>query len=304
MPFPTKRILVVCTALVLLATALPVARRTASLRTVYEIDTRLWFLRLKMRGEIPQVGWPEAIRRIGPGWPRRARFDVAQEIAGSGAPCPVLWNTPFGRFWGTERDGRELDLLTLEQAVGDIYEQRNVSVRDSDVVVDVGAHLGTFTRIALQHGARLVIAVEPDPVNSACFERTFESEIADGRVRLVRAAAWHSTGSIEFEAGSASQTGHVAQSATTRAVSVRAVALDDLVRELKLGRVDFIKMDIEGAERHALKGARGLLARDKPRLAICIYHTPDDRDVIPDVVLDANGGYETFTRGGFQAYFY
>ena len=106
---------------------------------------------------------------------------------GSGAaPCPVLWETPLGQFWGTERDGRELDLLTLEQAVGDIYEQGPVSVHDSDVVIDVGAHLGTFTRIALQHGARLVVAVEPDPVNAACFVRTFASEIADGRVRLVR----------------------------------------------------------------------------------------------------------------------
>ena len=72
----------------------------------------------------------------------------------------------------------------LEQAGGDIYEQRTVSVRDSDVVIDVGAHLGTFTRIALRHGARLVVAVEPDPVNAACFERTFAPEIAGGRVRL------------------------------------------------------------------------------------------------------------------------
>ena len=36
---------------------------------------------------------------------------------------------PAGKFWGTEKDGRELDLLTLEQAVGDIYEQGPVAVR-------------------------------------------------------------------------------------------------------------------------------------------------------------------------------
>ena len=51
---------------------------------------------------------------------------------------------------------------------------------------------GTFTRIALRHGARHVVAVEPDPVNAACFARTFAPEIAGGRVRLVVAAAWHS----------------------------------------------------------------------------------------------------------------
>jgi hypothetical protein len=64
-------------------------------------------------------------------------------------------------------------------------------------------------------------------------------------------------------------------------VTVRAVTLDAVVDELKPGHVDFIKMDIEGAERHALAGARRLLAAHKPRLAICIYHAPDDPEVVP-----------------------
>jgi FkbM family methyltransferase len=301
----TKRVLAIALALFIGGSATYLAvRHTASLRTNYELDTRLWFLELKMRGEVQHVGWTEALRRVGPGWPHRARFDVAQVVGRGSAPCPVLWKTPLGRFWGTERDGRELDLLTLEQAVGDIYEQRAVSVHDSDVVIDVGAHLGTFTRIALHRGARVVVAVEPDPVNAVCFSRTFASEIADGRVRLVEAAAWHSPGSLNFEIGNASQTGRVAGAGGGRAVVVRAVRLDDVADELKLGRVDFIKMDIEGAERHALAGARRLLAAHKPRLAICIYHAPDDPEVVPRVVREANGTYETFNRHGFQAYFH
>jgi FkbM family methyltransferase len=303
----SRRALILSTVVALLligGAVVSAVRHMAPLRTVYELDTRLWFLRLKMRGDIPQVSWPEALGRVGPGWPRRGRFDVAQVVDGGAAPCPVLWETPLGRFWGGERDGRELDLLTLEQAVGGIYEQRAVSIRDGDSVIDVGAHLGTFTRIALDHGARLVVAVEPDPVNAACFDRTFAEEIADGRVRLVKAAAWHSAGSLQFEVGNASQTGHVAGSQTDRAITVRAVTLDEMVDELKLGRVDFIKMDIEGAERHALAGARRLLAAYKPRLAICIYHAPDDPEVVPRVVRNANTTYETFTRQGFQAYFH
>ena len=80
--------------------------------------------------------------------------------------------------------------------------------------------------------------------------------------------------------------------------------LHDMIDELKLDRVDFIKMDIEGAERHALAGARRLLAVHKPRLAICIYHGADDPEVVPRVVLAANDNYQTFRRGGFQAYFH
>jgi FkbM family methyltransferase len=299
------RIFIIGIAIVLAAAAVvPVVRQTASLRTIYEMDTRIWFLQLKVRGEVPHVSWAEALRRVGPEWPRRERFDVAQSVGSGTAPCPVVWQTPLGRFWGTEKDGRELDLLTLEQAVGDIYEQGPVSVHDSDVVIDVGAHLGTFTRIALRHGARLVVAVEPDPVNAVCFARTFAPEIEAGRVRLVQAAAWHSPGLLTFEIGGASQTGHVADSQSARGVTVRAVTLDGMVDELKLGRVDFIKMDIEGAERHALAGARRILASHKPRLAICIYHAPDDPDVVPRVIREANAAYETFTRQSFQAYFH
>ena len=298
-------VFIIAIVLVLFAGAgVLVLRQNASLRTLYELDTRLWFLKLKLQGEVPQVSWAETLRRVGPEWPHRERFDVARAIGSGTAPCPVLWQTPLGTFWGTEKDGRELDLLTLEQAVGDIYEQGSVAVRDSDVVIDVGAHLGTFSRIALQRGARLVVAVEPDPVNAACFQRTFEEEIANGRVRLVQAAAWHSTGSLQFELGNASQTGHVAGAESRGTVTVRAVTLDLMIDEMKLDRVDFIKMDIEGAERHALAGARRLLAARKPRLAICIYHAPDDPVVVPRVVREANGTYETFTRRGFQAYFY
>ena len=304
MKSPGKLILTIGVVVILAGAAVAVVRQTASLRTLYELDTRVWFLELKFRGDLPQISWFETMRRVGPSWPRRTRFDVVHAMGKGEAPCPVLWKTPLGGFWGTERDGRELDLLMLEQAGGDIYEQGRVSVHDSDVVIDVGAHLGTFTRIALQRGARQIVAIEPDPVNAACFNRTFADEIADQRVRLIEAAAWHSPGSLQFEVGEASQTGHVTGSHTANSVAVRAVTLDRLVAELALGRVDFIKMDIEGAERHALAGARKLLSTYQPRLAICIYHAPDDPDVVPRVIREANSRYQSFRRRGFQAYFY
>ena len=288
------------------AVALVLVRQNASPAASQQIDTRFWFLRLKLRGDVPHIGWLEVLRRVGPEWSRRTRYDVARAVGSGAKPCPVLWDTPLGRFWGGEADGRELDLLSLEQAGGDIYEQRDVVVRDSDIVLDVGAHLGVFTRLALRRGAGVVVAIEPHPVNTACLERTFASEITAGRVRLVKAAAWHSPGALNFELGPSSQMGHAAAAAQRGSTTlvVRATTLDAIADEQRLDRVDFIKMDIEGAERHALAGARRLLATHKPRLAICIYHAPDDAEVVPRVVLSANDRYRTFTRGGFQAYFH
>jgi hypothetical protein len=67
--------------------------------------------------------------------------------------------------------------------------------------------------------------------------------------------------------------------------------LDRLVEELSLSRIDFIKMDIEGAEQPALRGAFETLRRHRPVLAVGSYHKPDDIDGIPRIVLGAVPAY-------------
>ena len=57
--------------------------------------------------------------------------------------------------------------------------------------------------------------------------------------------------------------------------------IDDVVSHEDLDRVDFIKMDIEGGEVEALKGAQATIKAFAPRLAICVYHKPRD---LPDIV--------------------
>jgi FkbM family methyltransferase len=63
--------------------------------------------------------------------------------------------------------------------------------------------------------------------------------------------------------------------------TIDVTTVDRVVDELKLDRVDFIKMDIEGGEVDALRGADSTLRRFAPRLAICVYHLPHD---LPDIV--------------------
>jgi FkbM family methyltransferase len=67
--------------------------------------------------------------------------------------------------------------------------------------------------------------------------------------------------------------------------------LDSLVDEGVLPRVDFIKMDIEGSELAALRGARRTLAMFRPKLAISLYHRAEDSFAIPEFLTELDLGY-------------
>lgn len=70
--------------------------------------------------------------------------------------------------------------------------------------------------------------------------------------------------------------------------------IDTLVESGAIPRVDFIKLDIEGAERAALAGAAGTLRRFRPRLAVSLYHKPTDLFEIPLQLRDLDLGYRFY----------
>lgn len=72
------------------------------------------------------------------------------------------------------------------------------------------------------------------------------------------------------------------------------LSLDDFVERNNITKVDFIKMDIEGAEPFALEGAIKTIKKFKPKLAIANYHGMSDFVNIPKWILDLNLGYEIF----------
>ena len=76
--------------------------------------------------------------------------------------------------------------------------------------------------------------------------------------------------------------------------SAKTISIDDFVKQNNITKVDFIKMDIEGAEPYALEGAIETLKKFKPKLAIAIYHSINDFVNIPNWILDLNLGYQLF----------
>jgi FkbM family methyltransferase len=278
--------------------------------TDVRVRRRVQVVAWKVSGSLPYVGWSELFRALLPSrltssGPPPGYF--IREKAHGAEPCSVLWETPKGDFWGQEDDNVTLqDPGHLER-----YESGPVTIRSGDVVIDVGSQIGTFTRRALGEGASRVIAIEPDPTDNICFKRTFQEEIAEGRVVLVEAALWENSGMTKFVVTSRSDAGEVASEfghkwKAVRVVDVPTITLDALVQKLNLTRVDFIKWAIGRATRHALQGARQTLARSRPRMVTIMVIDPpsDDPVVLPRLAREAVPTYHVFTYGLGYAYFY
>jgi FkbM family methyltransferase len=75
-------------------------------------------------------------------------------------------------------------------------------------------------------------------------------------------------------------------------IKIKVCSLDSTIKE----KVDFIKLDIEGAEQDAVEGAKGLIKNSKPILAICIYHKAEDWHKIPKQILDIHKDYKIYLR--------
>ena len=76
--------------------------------------------------------------------------------------------------------------------------------------------------------------------------------------------------------------------------STTTLSIDDFVIKYNIEKIDFIKMDIEGAETFALKGAINVIKKFRPKLAIAIYHSIEDFVNIPQWILSLNLDYELF----------
>lgn len=147
-----------------------------------------------------------------------------------------------------------------------------------DTFVDIGAHIGYYSLKAapvVGPGGR-VIAVEPNPATVRRLRDNIRASRADGVVSVqpvacsdtetsleLFAAPEHNTGETSLSRRNASQGGQVVAS-----YRVRARPLDDILKESGIGRVDVVKIDVEGAEYLVLKGARETLERYHPLVIV------------------------------------
>lgn len=111
------------------------------------------------------------------------------------------------------------------------------------------------------------------------------------KVRFFEKGLWSRETQLSFKDGDDMYSGKIVNSNDGENL-IEAVALDEIVKE----KVTFLKMDIEGAEIEAIKGARNIIQNDKPRMAVCIYHKPDDLWEIPLLIHEMVPEYKLYIR--------
>lgn len=141
-----------------------------------------------------------------------------------------------------------------------------VRLSERESYVDLGAYdgdsLGHF--IAATNGRFYSIhAFELDPINYQKLVKNAEQMPNRDRIHTYNFGVWDSERDINFSTGKL-------QSAIGRGENTAHVVPLDMI--LAGQKVSFIKMDIEGAEMHAIRGAQELIKAQQPKLAICVYH--------------------------------
>ncbi len=172
-----------------------------------------------------------------------------------------------------------------------------------DTVIDVGAYVGMWTvRAACAVGGTgRVIAVEPLESN-----RLFLRENVVGLPVTVLPWVVSDMDGVEILYISKATTCHSTVAKQVESVSLPCRTIDTIVSEQKLGKVDFIKIDAEGAELKVLVGAVETLRNNDVKLSIASYHKLPEGVAEAPVLIDflEKQGYKVKTESGLRGYIY
>ncbi len=207
--------------------------------------------------------------------------EMIRKWAARSAPAEPLLIQDFmgrGRFWCYLREHMGSQIFFRGSYSTDCLEVLRQRLKPDSVFLDIGANHGEFSiAAALMAPLGRVIAFEPMPRNVERLQANIAlNELASVRVMPVGLGDQEGTfpihdQSVPYEDGTINEGLASLYAAGNRArlgLSIEVRLLDKLWPLLQLERVDVIKLDIEGAEWPALRGAQDILARYRPTLMV------------------------------------
>ena len=182
---------------------------------------------------------------------------------------------------------------------GDEYFYEDfLKYEESEIFIDAGSYdLATTMEFKkMCAGLKKAYAFEPDTVNyERCLKRIEKEHDRLPEIMLYPCGTWSSKEELHFSA-LANGSSHIGEGECV----INTLAIDETVD--KSDKITFIKMDVEGAELESLKGAAKTIKRCRPKLAICIYHKPEDMYTLPLYIKSLVPEYKFYLRSYSNAY--
>ncbi len=174
----------------------------------------------------------------------------------------------------------------------DTVREQLLNTAEYQAYADLGAYNGDTVRALLPHAphCKTVYAMEPDRRNLRKLE-AYAQEETRCEVQCFAAGAWSHHDILPFDASGNRNAGLHGKKA--KAIDTEVNALDNI---LNGARVDFIKYDVEGAEREALIGSAQTIGTHRPHLLVSVYHRSEDLYALPLQVHQMRPDYRLYLR--------
>lgn len=181
------------------------------------------------------------------------------------------------------------DLSAIVSPPEELYFDVQNVLTDEEVFVDCGGYVGdTALQFIEKCGGRYrkILIFEPE----SCNKKVIEDNLQGERYELFPYGVWSDETVLNFDARGTEGSCIVKDDTENR---IQVVSLDHCVYTQK---PTFIKMDIEGAELEALKGSKRIIEEYRPKLAVCLYHKPEDLFELPIFVKQLRNDYRLYIR--------
>lgn len=227
--------------------------------------------------------------------PEKIKEVASNSVFIIGTPNPIFQREMYNNLLNFGIPAKKIIFLppTYDYGWNNYFDRPFLTYGENEVLVDCGCYDGetSISFANLMNGrATKIIAYEPNGVQIAeCEENLVEIPYAI----VKNLGVWDKRETLRFSAD-----GMMARINNSGDITINTVSLDE---DLKDERVTFIKMDIEGAELKALQGAEKLILANRPKLAICVYHKPEDIIEIPEFIVNLGLGYRLYLRHQYLA---
>lgn len=191
-----------------------------------------------------------------------------------------------------------------QYSLDDIYfVQDIIKLSEEESFIDCGAFDGDSIEKFVKNVKtyKNIVAFEPDNENFDKLISKYETSQGEGcKINLFKAGVWNEKKQLYFKADGNEASKISDAGETDGLVVVDVEKIDDI---MECNDATYIKMDIEGSEMAALEGAKDTILRNKPKLAISIYHKDEDMIKIPLYIHSLVPEYKMYIRQHSHSYF-